>query len=100
MPILVAVKENFLLEFAHEKGYDNLEDFYSKYTAKDVQNLEYQANHTGNMAFCFHTSTGEIAFPAYVKNDCLFAIIDFISRKLQEQGFTEASKYLDCLFGL
>lgn len=100
LPVLVAAKEDFLLAFANKKGYDSLEAFYSKYTAKDVGNLEYQANHAGSMAFRFHTETGELAFPVYMKSDGVLAIIDFISGKLQEKGFTDASKYLDCLFEL
>lgn len=100
LPVLVAVKEDFLLEFARKKGYESLEAFYSKYTAKDVGNLEYQANHAGSMAFSFHTGTGELAFPMHMKSDGVRAVIDFISGKLQGQGFKDASKYLDCLFDL
>lgn len=100
LPVLLAAKEDFLLAFANKKGYDSLEEFYSKHTAKDVQDLEYQASCTRNMAFSFHTETGELAFPMLMKSDDVLAIIDFISGKLQENGFTDASKYLDCLFDL
>lgn len=100
LPVLIAVKEDSLLAFVNEKGYDSLEEFYSKYTAKSVGNLERWANYAGKMAFSFHTGTGEFMIPAYMKNDGVFALIDFISGKLQENGFTDASKYLDCLFEL
>lgn len=100
LPVLIAVKEDSLLAFVNEKGYDSLEEFYSKYTAKSVGNLERWANYAGKMAFSFHTGTGEFMIPTYMKNDGVFALIDFISGKLQENGFTDASKYLDCLFEL
>lgn len=96
----IVVETNFLLEYAQEKGFQDLDDFFSRYNAEDVVDLKERAAEQEKSAFSFYEETGEVEFPTVIKGASLLAFADYLSKKLQDSGYEEASKYIDCLLDL
>lgn len=94
---VIAVKEDFLASYVHEE-FGSLEEFFGDYTYDSIMGLEADAELAGALAFSYSDRTKKrFAFPASAPSGAFLAYIDFLSGKLQEQGYQRASEFLDGL---
>ena len=97
---VIAVKKDWL-EAWIKPEYATLEEFLNDYTFDTIANLSAEAELNDTLAFEYRDDLDDpFLFPRSCSGDALLAFADFLSGKLQENGHTEASKYLDCLFSL
>lgn len=97
---VIAVKKDWL-EAWIKPEYATLEEFLDDYTFDTIANLSAEAELNDELAFEYRDGLDDpFLFPNGCSGDALLAFADFLSGKLQENGHTEASKYLDCMFSL
>lgn len=100
----IAVKETFLMNWIDNlssPGYRDIDDFLDSYTYDDIIGLEETAALQDALAFSYRPSLDrKFDFPAACEGEAMLAFADFISGKLQDNGFENASKYLDCLLDI
>jgi hypothetical protein len=95
---VIAIKEQFLEEWIKPE-YSSLDEFLGEYTFDTIAGLSAEAELHGVLAFEYREDLDDpFLFPATCPGDAMLAFADFLSGKLQENCYTEASKYLDCLF--
>ncbi len=95
---VIAIKEQFLEEWIKPE-YSSPDEFLGEYTFDTIAGLSAEAELHGVLAFEYREDLDDpFLFPATCPDDAMLAFADFLSGKLQENCYTEASKYLDCLF--
>lgn len=93
----VAIQTDYLLNRLKAMGYLDLTDFLCNYTYDDVDGFIDDAAKHNAVAFEYRPALDEkFRFPKTCKGDAMYALLDFVSGHLQENGFESASKYLDC----
>lgn len=78
-----------------------VEHWLSEFTYDDSTEILQYGLLADNVAFVYNPDADDKLNMVRIQdNNALSAFIDFISGKLQENGMTDASKYLDCMFDL
>ena len=101
--VILAVREDFLTEFARKEDWPSLDVFMKEYTYDATEGLEDKARRKDALAFVYSGSLlDDEPFPFLGLTDpnAVLAYTDFLSGMLQDQGYEEASKAIDCLFNL
>lgn len=100
----IAVKETFLREFIKEDygdADDAVDRFLAEYTYDDLMDAAPMAILEGALAFEHRSGyDGTFLFPCPLDKDAVMAYTDYLSGLLAENGFGEASKYLDATVSL
>lgn len=92
----VAIKLEYLLNRLKEMKYFDLSDFLYNYTYDDLVFFAAQAMLDHAVAFEYRPSLDEkFSFPETCEKNAMYALLDFVSGHLQENGFEAASKYMD-----
>ena len=98
------VLESWLCEYITEDFGDEddaLERWLEEYTYEDMAQLECAAIRDGAIAFQHRDGyDGSYEFYGPLDKDAVLALMDYVSGCLNENGFAEASKYLDTAFSL
>ena len=101
--VILAVREDVLVEFAREEDWPSLETFMKEYACDDTESLEDEARWKDALAFVYGgplLDNDPFPFLALADNNAILAYTDFLSGMLQDQGHEAASKAIDCLFNL
>lgn len=75
--------------------FKSLEDFLDTHTEAALDNLIVGADRAGYLAYTYSGAT--FHFPEFCRGDALYAFADYLSSLLNENGYMDASKYLDAL---
>lgn len=95
----IAVKRDWLERWLADSEYNSIDAFLNAYTAEDIGELRTQAVFEGAVAFIYGEEADDLfKFPAKCDTNAMLAFADFLSGRLQENGYEDASKYLDALF--
>ncbi len=93
----VAIKFEYLLNNLKELKYFDLSDLLYNYTYDDLEYFAIEAMSDHAVAFMYRPSLDKkFRFPVTCKRSAMYALLDFVSGHLQENGFESASKYIDC----
>lgn len=97
---VLAIKKEFLESWGKPE-FSSLKELLDTYTYDDIETLASDAAQAGALGFEYRFSTEPaFSFPNTCTGEAMTAFADYLSGKLQENGHTEASKYLDCLLSL
>ena len=99
--VTLAVEQSYLLDYINGLGYSSLSEFFSEYTSEDTDGLEGNAELNHALGFVHAPESDEpFRFPDKVSGQAMLAFADFLSGMLQDAGYEDASKHLDCLLDL
>ena len=95
---VVAVAQEYIERWVLCSDYKSLDDFLDTSTCDVVEILAAQAERAGFLAFTYRPSLEpNFKFPEFCRGGALAAFADYLSSLLNENGYVEASKYLDAL---
>ena len=95
------IDKEWLSQYILETTEQTIEEFLEDYTSDDSSEIIPLAILSGKAAFINDPAASPTLSICGVSNPWkMHALLDHISQKLQDAGFEDASKYLDCAFGL
>lgn len=98
---VIAVEKDYLTSFAINEGFDSLQEFLDEYIYDSVPLLANLAEAMDALGFAYAESADkQFYFPETNKGSAMLAFADFLSGKLQEQDFEDASKAIDAMLDL
>lgn len=96
-----AIDKEWLSQYLLETTEQSLEDFLQEYTSDDSSEIIPLAILADKAAFIDDPAASPRLSICGVSNPWkMYALLDYISQKLQDAGFEDASKCLDCMFEL
>ena len=95
------IDKGWLSQYFSEVPEQFLEEFLEEYTSDDTSEIISLAILADKVAFIDDPDASPTLSICGVSNSWkMHALLDHISQKLQDAGFEDASKYLDCAFEL
>ena len=98
---VVSVAREYLERWILCSDFRSLDEFLSTFTYDIVEVLAADAERAGFLAFYYRPNLDQhFKFPEFCRGDALEAFADFLSSLLNDNGYIDASKYLDALMEL